>query len=103
MKIKLLAAVCAAVALTLTGCSSTRSIDPVESGSVRVPGTSWQRFCDGPNAVVWIPGYQGEADELEAYIYDHWSCAPEYYKKHPDEVQQKAEKKDEDGISEDEK
>lgn len=101
MKKTIFAAVSAA--LLLTGCESTRSIDPKSSGSSNMPGTSWMMFCDGPNAVVWVPSRNdSEADELEAYIYDHWKCAPEYYKQHPDEVQSKAEKKDEDGISEDE-
>lgn len=83
------------VVLALAGCSK-RQIDPVKSGSVNVPGTSWQRFCDGPNAVIWIPGRNGEDDELEAYIYDHWACV-----KDGDKAADRPH--DEDGISEDEK
>lgn len=64
----------AAVVTTGTGCSK-RQIDSEETGSVSVPGTSWQLFCDGPNAFIWIQSWTDtEPDELEAIIYDHWAC-----------------------------
>lgn len=64
----------AAIAIAgTTGCS-TRRIDPETTGSVSVPGTTWKMFCDGPNAFIWIPGHNGNADELEAVIYDHHKC-----------------------------
>jgi hypothetical protein len=90
----------AVVALTATGCS-TRRIDPDTTGSIPIEGTSWMRFCDGPNAVIWVPGRSGDADEVEAYVYDHHACAPNYYGENtpspaPDRPA------DEDGINEDE-
>jgi hypothetical protein len=66
-------AVTAAVVGSSAACS-TRRIDPDTTGSVPVEGTSWMRFCDGPNAFIWVPGHNGDADELEAVIYDHWAC-----------------------------
>ena len=72
-----------ACAVTVTGCSKRR-IDVEETGSTPVPGTSWQLFCDGPNAVMWVPGRGGDADEIEAYVYEHWRCAPAYYSENPD-------------------
>jgi hypothetical protein len=58
--------------VTVTGCSS-RQIDADSSGSVPVPGTSWQVFCDGHVGFIWIDT-NGGADELEAVIYDHHLC-----------------------------
>jgi hypothetical protein len=84
------------IAVALTGCA-TRKIDPDESGSVPVPGTSWMMFCDGPNAYIWVPGFSGENDELEAVIYDHHKCVDNGVA--PD-VQGPT--RDEDGINEDE-
>lgn len=68
-------AVVAALAATivLTGCS-TRHIDAEQTNSIPVEGTSWMLFCDGPNAFIWVPGHNGDADELEAVIYDHEKC-----------------------------
>ena len=87
-----------ALALTITGCSK-RSIDPQQTGSVPIDGTSWMRFCDGPNAVIWVPGRSGDADELEAYVYDHHECAPGFYDEDAPTAERPA---DDDGISEDE-
>jgi hypothetical protein len=84
--------------LTATGCSK-RQIDAQVTGSVPIDGTSWQRFCDGPNAVIWVPGRSGDADELEAYVYDHHACAPAFY---GDDVPAVERPSDDDGISEDE-
>lgn len=63
----------------LTGGCARKQIDVDRTGSERVEGTNWYRFCDGPNAVMWTKGLQGDSDEIEAYVYDHWACAPEYY------------------------
>lgn len=63
-----------AIAATLTTGCSKRSIDPDRTGSVPVEGTTWQLFCDGPNAFIWVPGRSGDSDDLEAVIYDHHKC-----------------------------
>lgn len=68
--------VAAVVALTSTGCA-TRQIDAEQTGSVPIEGTSWQKFCDGPNAFIWVPGHSGENDELEALVYDDEDCQPD--------------------------
>jgi len=81
-KIAATVAISAALVATTAGCSSRR-IDPAATGSTGVNGTSWQMFCDGPNAVFWVPGLSGDPDELEAYVYDHYKCAPEFYAKNP--------------------
>jgi hypothetical protein len=61
--------------LVLTGCSSTRQIDPDATDSWQIKGTSWYGFCDGPNAFIWISSRNdSEPDELEAVIYDHYKC-----------------------------
>lgn len=59
--------------VSVAGCSK-RQIDVDQTGSVKVEGTSWYRFCDGPNAVMWVKGHGGDSDEIEAYVYDHWAC-----------------------------
>jgi len=65
-----------ALAAALTGCASRRQIDPDQSGSWNIPGTSWMAFCDGPNAFIWVPSRNDtDPDELEAVIYDHPRCA----------------------------
>ncbi len=59
----------------LTGCSSTRQVDPAETGSWQIEGTSWYGFCQGRNAFIWIPSRNdSEPDELEAVIYDDYRC-----------------------------
>lgn len=63
----------ASVVALSTGCS-TRHIDAEQTGSTPIEGTSWMMFCDGPNAFIWVPGHSGDADELEAVIYDHDEC-----------------------------
>jgi hypothetical protein len=100
IKKKLTAGALVAAVLILPACSK-RQIDPVESGSVPVPGTSWMMFCDGPNAVIWVPGVSGDADELEAYVYEHHECAPDFYGEAvlPQQGDRPA---DDDGISEEE-
>jgi hypothetical protein len=91
------------LAVTVAGCSKRR-IDKEETGSVNVPGTSWQIFCDGPNAVMWVPGVSGDADEIEAYVYDHYKCAPQFYEENPGvepQFSQDPAQSDPDGIIED--
>lgn len=91
------------LAVVIAGCSK-RKIDIEETGSVGVPGTSWQIFCDGPNAVMWVPGVSGDADEIEAYVYDHYKCAPQFYEENPDTepmLTQDPAQGDSDGIIED--
>lgn len=62
-------------AASVTGCASKRQISVEGTGSEQVQGTSWLRFCDGPNAFIWVQSYtDSEPDELEAIIYDHWAC-----------------------------
>lgn len=74
MNFKKIAVVSLAV-LALVGCSSKRQISVEGTGSEQVQGTSWLRFCDGPNAFIWVQSYtDSEPDELEAIIYDHWAC-----------------------------
>lgn len=87
----------------LEGCSKRR-IDVEGTGSQDVPGTSWKIFCDGPNAVMWVPGRGGDADEIEAYVYEHYKCAPAFYSENPDEENpwEDPTQSDSDGIIEDE-
>lgn len=60
---------------SLSGCASKRQIDPSETGSWPIEGTSWMGFCDGANAFIWVPSYNDtDPDELEAVVYDHWRC-----------------------------
>lgn len=77
MKRKALASI-TALAMTgvaLVGCSSTRRIDPVETGSWPIEGTSWRGFCQGANAFIYIPSrHDSDPDELEAVIYDDFRC-----------------------------
>ena len=73
MKRAVVAAV--AVALTLTGCASKRQIDPAETKSFKIEGTSWYGFCQGRNAFIWVPSRNdSDPDELEAVIYDDYRC-----------------------------
>lgn len=59
----------------VSGCSSTRQVDPDRTGSWKIPGTSWYGFCQGRNAFIWIPSRNNsEPDELEAVIYDDYRC-----------------------------
>jgi len=90
----------AAVVASSAACSSRR-IDPEETGSSNVHGTSWEMFCDGPNAVFWVPGLSGDPDELEAYVYDHYKCAPQFYAEHPEMTQPIPSQPDTDGINDD--
>lgn len=86
--------------LILAGCAR-KQISVEDTGSTKVEGTNWYRFCDGPNAVMWTKGLNGDSDEIEAYVYDHWACAPGYY---GDEAPTKPEdpaRGDDDGILED--
>lgn len=84
--------------LALTGCASKRQIDVEDTGSERVQGTSWYRFCDGPNAFIWVQSYtDSEPDELEAVIYDHWACVDSDLTNDEDQGL-----RDDDGIVEDE-
>lgn len=79
MRRKAIAAVAGLVltATALVACSSTRRIDPAETNSWQVEGTSWYGFCDGRNAFIWVPSRSDtDPDELEAVIYDHWRCIP---------------------------
>ena len=78
MKKIMLAILALGLIFTISGCAKRR-IDVEETGSKGYQGTSWKMFCDGPNAVIWVPGYSGEDDELEAYVYEHWQCAPKFY------------------------
>lgn len=62
-------------AIALTGCTSTRQIDPMRTGSFNIEGTSWYGFCQGRNAFIWIPSKSDDQpDELEAVIYDDYRC-----------------------------
>jgi hypothetical protein len=62
-------------ALALTGCSSTRRIDPSQTGSFKIEGTSWYGFCQGRNAFIWVPSRtDSDPDELEAVVYDDYRC-----------------------------
>jgi hypothetical protein len=92
-----------AMAVTVSSCAK-RKIDTDETGSVNVPGTSWQIFCDGPNAVMWVPGHGSGEDEIEAYVYEHWYCAPSYYEANPDAEPRFSDptQSDSDGIIEEE-
>lgn len=66
-----------AVASSAAGCSK-RTIDPQQTGSVHIKGTSWYRLCDGRNAIFWVKGIGvGDPDEIEMVIYDHWACVPD--------------------------
>lgn len=85
-----------AATVALTGCS-TRSIDADTTNSVPIEGTSWMLFCDGPNAFIWVPGHSGDADELEAVIYDHEKCQPDTHFSTTDPA-----RGDADGVFEDE-
>jgi hypothetical protein len=72
---KSLVGVLALAVAVLPACSSKRQISVEDTGSTRVQGTSWYRFCDGPNAFIWVQSRtDSEPDELEAVIYDHWAC-----------------------------
>lgn len=63
------------VATSLVGCGSTRKIDPAETGSWKIEGTTWYGFCQGRNAFIWVPSRSdSEPDELEAVIYDDYRC-----------------------------
>jgi hypothetical protein len=63
------------VGVSLVGCSSTRRIDPAETGSWKIEGTSWYGFCQGRNAFIWVPSRNdADPDELEAVIYDDYRC-----------------------------
>lgn len=88
--------------LLTTGCAR-KEISVSGTGSVKVEGTNWYRFCDGPNAVMWTKGISGDSDEIEAYVYEHWACAPDFY---GDEAVPTTEEDpargDDDGILEDE-
>lgn len=88
-------------AIFLTGCA-TRKIDADVTHSVKVEGTNWWRFCDGPNAVMWTEGItDSDDDEIEAYVYDHYACAPDFYDD-PEHVSPTAPGHgDDDGILED--
>lgn len=94
------------VALLSAGCAR-KEISVEETGSVKVEGTNWYRFCDGPNAVMWTKAISsGGDDEIEALVYDHWACAPDWYEKNPIEepasIDQGPARGDDDGILEDE-
>ena len=89
------------VVFTSAACSSKRQIDVDQTGSERVQGTSWYRFCDGPNAFIWVKGYtDGEPDELEAVIYDHWACVDADQSN--DVTAPDTTERDDDGVVEDE-
>lgn len=61
--------------VALTGCSSTRRIDPEKTNSWPVEGTSWRGFCQGRNAFIYVPSrHDSDPDELEAVIYDDFRC-----------------------------
>jgi len=63
------------IVLLLSGCGSTRQIDPADTKSWQITGTSWYAFCDGRNAFIWVPSRtDSDPDELEAVVYDHWRC-----------------------------
>lgn len=63
------------LAAGLTGCASTRQIDPEKTNSFKIEGTSWYGFCSGRNAFIYVPSKRdSEPDELEAVIYDHHEC-----------------------------
>lgn len=70
-------ALAGAVMVTGAGCAK-RNIDPAATGSARVEGTggehALQKFCDGPTLIYWTPGYSGEEDEYEAFIYESPAC-----------------------------
>lgn len=86
--------------LVMSGCSR-KQIDIDTTNSVAVEGTNWWRFCDGPNAVMWTKGIgAGSDDEIEAYVYDHWACAPDYYKdeEQPATTNENTNRGDEDGL-----
>jgi hypothetical protein len=61
--------------VALVGCSSTRQIDPAQTQSWKIEGTSWYGFCQGRNAFIWVPSRSSSnPDELEAVIYDDYRC-----------------------------
>ncbi len=61
--------------LALTGCASKRQINPQETRSFKIEGTSWYGFCQGRNAFIWVPSRNDtDPDELEAVIYDDYRC-----------------------------
>ncbi len=76
MKTKVVfASVVLAAGVVLSGCGSTRQIDPAETNSFRIEGTSWYGFCQGPNAFIWVPSRTDtDPDELEAVVYDDYRC-----------------------------
>lgn len=70
-----IAAATVAALVTLTGCASKRQIDPSETKSFKIEGTSWYGFCQGRNAFIWVPSKNDtDPDELEAVIYDDYRC-----------------------------
>lgn len=62
--------------VALSGCTpDRRQIDPVQTGSFPIEGTSWRGFCQGANLFVYVPSRSDEyPDELEAIIYDDYRC-----------------------------
>jgi hypothetical protein len=68
--------VIALVGAALSGCTpDRRQIDPVQTGSFPIEGTSWRGFCQGANLFVYVPSRNDETpDELEAIIYDDYRC-----------------------------
>ena len=83
--------------MTTRPSSSRICLSPISRSSRWL--ASWMKFCDGPNAVFWVPGNSGENDELEAYVYDHPDCAPQFYQENPGQVPV-GPPSDDDGISE---
>lgn len=75
MKRIITAVIAALVAASLFGCSNKRQIDPAETDSFKIEGTSWYGFCQGRNAFIWVPSRNDtDPDELEAVIYDDYRC-----------------------------
>ena len=89
-------------ALSLTACASTRQIDPAETGSFRIEGTSWYGFCQGRNAFIWIPSKtDSDPDELEAVVYDDYRCVGKIDAAHPAPSSSDKPDADPDGIIDD--
>jgi hypothetical protein len=87
---------------SLTGCiSSKRQIDKEAVGAWPIHGTSWWGFCDGRNAVIFVPGKNSsDPDELEAYVYEHEKCVGQVEPTSP--APSTSSKPDADGIIDDE-
>lgn len=96
-------AVAVVAALALSGCSATRQIDPEDTKSFKIEGTSWYGFCQGRNAFIWVPSRKdSEPDELEAVIYDDYRCVKDINPGTPSPSSSTKPGTDPDGLTDDE-